>query len=177
MKAQVDKRRSERSFEVGDSVFLRLQLYVQSSLAPRSHHKLCFKYFEPFKVGVVAYKLALPPTSIIDPVVHVSLLKPAPPSAPAITAELPDPDDMLQVSERVLQTRLHQHSANTVQQMLIKWSSLDDDLATWEDVDAIMQRFLGAPSSQWGGMSVGLILAAHLRHPSPRDHLGGRQGM
>jgi hypothetical protein len=35
MKRQVDKKRSERWFEVGDMVFLKLQPYVQSSLAPQ----------------------------------------------------------------------------------------------------------------------------------------------
>jgi hypothetical protein len=95
MKAQADKGRLERSFEVIDSVFLQLQSYVQPLLAPRSHHKLCFKYFGPFKivgkVGAVAYKLALQPSSAIHPVFHVSLLKPTPPSAPAIKAQLLDP--------------------------------------------------------------------------------------
>jgi hypothetical protein len=99
MKSQADKRCSQRSFEVSDYVFLRLQPYVQSSLAPRSHHKLCFKYFGPFKIlskiGVVAYKLQLPPSSVIHPVFHVSLLKPAPPSASTGIAILPDPDNML----------------------------------------------------------------------------------
>jgi hypothetical protein len=69
MKHQADKRRSKRSFNIGDQVFLRLQPYVQSSLVPRSYHKLCFKYFEPFKIidkiGSIAYKLALPPPSTI----------------------------------------------------------------------------------------------------------------
>jgi ribosomal protein L21E len=37
MKRQADKGRSERSFQVGDSVYLKLQPYVQSSLAPRSN--------------------------------------------------------------------------------------------------------------------------------------------
>lgn len=37
MKSQADKHRSERSFSIGDSVYLRLQPYIQSSLAPRSN--------------------------------------------------------------------------------------------------------------------------------------------
>jgi ribosomal protein L21E len=36
MKKQADKHRVERSFDVGDMVFLKLQPYVQTSLAPRS---------------------------------------------------------------------------------------------------------------------------------------------
>jgi transposase InsO family protein len=45
MKVQADKKRTERSFQVGDSVFLKLQPYMQSSVAQRSNHKLSFKFF------------------------------------------------------------------------------------------------------------------------------------
>lgn len=64
LKKQADQPRSERHFDVGDMVFLKLQPYVQSSLAPRSHQKLAFRFFGPYEVlqpvGTVAYKLALP---------------------------------------------------------------------------------------------------------------------
>ena len=79
MKRQSDRKRSERSFSVGDWVFLKLQPYVQSSLARRSNQKLAFHFFGPYrveaKVGAVAYKLALPPTSAIRPVFYVTQLK------------------------------------------------------------------------------------------------------
>jgi hypothetical protein len=65
MKVQADKNRSEIVFQVGDQVFLKLQLYVQSSLAKRSHQKLAFKYSVPYtildNIGSVAYMLNLPP--------------------------------------------------------------------------------------------------------------------
>ena len=71
MKTQADKRRSERTFDVGDLVYLKLQPYVQVSLAPRAHQKLSFKYFGPYnipaRVGSVAYKLELPPSSSTSP--------------------------------------------------------------------------------------------------------------
>lgn len=47
--------------EVGDPVYLKIQPYVQTSLAPRSSNKLSFKYFGPYtvisKIGSAAYKL------------------------------------------------------------------------------------------------------------------------
>jgi hypothetical protein len=134
MKAHADKRRSEHSFNVGDFVFLRLQPYMQSSLAPRAHQKLSFKFFGPnkviAKVGDVAYKLELPPGTSVHPVFHVSLLKPAPSSPPSTVPALPDVDNNLQIPERVLQRRLHPRRAGPVPQLLIKWSGLDEDLAT-----------------------------------------------
>jgi hypothetical protein len=50
MKNHADKGRTELSFEVGDLVFLKLQPYIQSSLAPRANQKLVFKFFGPFSV-------------------------------------------------------------------------------------------------------------------------------
>jgi ribosomal protein L21E len=91
-KMQVDKHRSERSFEVGDSVYLKLQPYVQTSIATRASHKLLFRYFGPYqiiaKVGVVAYKLLLPHHSAIHPVFHVSQLKKVLPPAIQVSSEL-----------------------------------------------------------------------------------------
>lgn len=76
MKQQADKGRIEREFSVGDSVYVKLQPYVQTSVATRANHKLSFKYFGPFpivqRVGKVAYKLQLPDSAVIHPVFHVS---------------------------------------------------------------------------------------------------------
>jgi hypothetical protein len=67
MKNQADKKRMERSFEPGDMVYMKLQPYVQTSVAQRSNKKLSFKFYGPFqvleKIGEVAYRLDLPATS------------------------------------------------------------------------------------------------------------------
>lgn len=76
MKSLADKNRTERTFAVGDMVFLKLQPYIQTSLAPRANQKIAFKFFGPFKVlqrvGEVPYKLELPLEASIHPVFHVS---------------------------------------------------------------------------------------------------------
>jgi hypothetical protein len=62
MKQQEDQHHSERSFEVGDWVFLRLQPYKQMSLnQAKKNNKLSPKYYGPYKVlqniGTMEYKL------------------------------------------------------------------------------------------------------------------------
>ena len=75
MKTQADRHRTPRTFQSGDSVYLKAQPYVQTSLAPRSSNKLAFRFFGPFliteKIGPSAYRLQLPPDCLIHPVFHV----------------------------------------------------------------------------------------------------------
>jgi hypothetical protein len=74
-----NNRRSERSFSIGDYVYLKLQHYRQKSVVHRPSQKLSAKFFGLYlvinKIGNVAYKLELPPSSTIHPVFHVSQLK------------------------------------------------------------------------------------------------------
>jgi hypothetical protein len=77
---QTNQHRSEREFVVGDWVFMRLQPYKQMSLKQqKKDNKLAPKYNGPYKVlqriGSMAYKLELPPTSHVHPVFYVSCLK------------------------------------------------------------------------------------------------------
>lgn len=151
MKKQADKKRSERQFKVGDMVFLKLQPYVQSSLAPRANQKLAFRYFGPFpvidRVGAVAYRLDLPPSSSIHPVFHVSQLKLAV-SPDQVIPTLPPEFDCPRVPEAVLQRRGIMRDNTKVQQVLIKWSNWPKEMATWEDILPLQQQFPCAPA--WG---------------------------
>jgi hypothetical protein len=131
MKTQADKR-IEVSFEVGDKVFLKLQPYMQSSLAPISNQKLPFKYFGPFtileKVGSVAYKLNIPESSSVHPVFHVSLLKRMVSPEHKVCPLLPD--SFILSGARDCIADVHRGDIE-VAQVLIKWSHIPVELATW----------------------------------------------
>ena len=76
MKSQVDQHRSERAFNIGDMVFLKLQPYRQVSIRGGKSPKLAPKFYGPFPmvdtIGKVAYKLTLPEKAQIHDVFHVS---------------------------------------------------------------------------------------------------------
>jgi hypothetical protein len=160
MKKQADKHRTEREFQVGDVVYLKLQPCIQSSVARRANQKLAFRFFGPFKIiekiGVVAYKLSLPKSSTIHHVFHVSQLKKAVPSNVQETSSVTELDARKQVSLVVLQKRLD--STGKVVEILVHWSGFPKTLATWENYDDIKRRFPGSPALElaetFGGGSV-----------------------
>lgn len=152
MKTQADRRRSYRSSQVGDAVYVKIQPYVQTSLANRSSNKLSFRFFGPYKIvariGEVAYQLQLPEDCLIHPVFHVSQLKQAVTSDTVVSQALPDPTMHFQVPQEILDRRLHHHNNTRVTQVLVKWSNLPSELSTWEDEKALRQEFPRAPA--WG---------------------------
>lgn len=79
MSQQANKRRSERIFDIGDYVYLKLHLYRQISVRGTAFHKLLHKFYGPYKVldkiGSAAYKIELPAASGTHNVFHVSQLK------------------------------------------------------------------------------------------------------
>jgi hypothetical protein len=152
MKRQADKGRSERSFAVGEWVFLKLQPYVQSSVTQRSSQKLSFKFFGPFqisrRVGEVAYELLLPPTSKIHPVIHVSQLKKTLGSGFVASPSLPTEDYQFCIPDKILQRHTVTHGTTLCAQVLIQWSHMPPVLATWEDEQALQCRCLGTTNIQ-----------------------------
>jgi len=144
-KNQAGKHRTERQFEVGDKVWLKLQPYAQASVTSRTCHKLSYRYFGPYeveaKVGTVAYKLKLPPQSSIHPVFHVSLLKKVTGTAPVSFSPLALDTSSKQTPELALDRRVCTKSRRTYYQLLIKWSGWPPELATWEDEDEVLRLF------------------------------------
>lgn len=123
MKRQADKKRSECSFDIGDRVFLKLQPYVQSSVSRRANHKLSYKFYGPYsilaRVGEVAYKLDLPPTSAIHPVVHVSQLRRALPPHHQVLSSLPTSTSPVQAPQAILDSRVKLSSNKKRRQVLV----------------------------------------------------------
>ncbi|KAL2232627.1 UNVERIFIED_CONTAM: Transposon Ty3-G Gag-Pol polyprotein [Sesamum indicum] len=154
MKQYADKKRTEREFQVGDEVFLKLQPYRQTSMSLKKKLKLSAKYFGPYKVmeriGKVAYKLELPPGSKIHPIFHVSLLKKkiGPKYFPSVN--LPElEDEVFKIYPAAILARrlIHRNNAG-VPQVLIQWAHSSPDQATWEDYHEIAARFPGF--DPWG---------------------------
>lgn len=55
MKSQDDKNRSERDFQVGDSAYLKLQPYVQSSVAPWSNMEALLQVLWPLSYSLESW--------------------------------------------------------------------------------------------------------------------------
>jgi hypothetical protein len=82
-----------------------------------------------------------------------------------VTSDVPPDLSSMQVPERVLQKRLVARGAKTIMQVLIKWSALRETLSTWEDLQAIKQRFPAAPA--WGpavAQEEGGVTTADMEH-------------
>ena len=148
MKQQVDQHRSERSFNVGDWVFLWLQPYKQMSLKQaKKDNKLSPTYYGPYKVlqniGTMAYKLELPASSRVHPVFHVSCLnKVIGENIPVQTIfpELDEEGKIILEPEAITEARTRQLQNQSISEYLIKWKNLPTEDSTWEDENLIQKH-------------------------------------
>uniref|UniRef100_A0A8R7TK32 Integrase catalytic domain-containing protein n=1 Tax=Triticum urartu TaxID=4572 RepID=A0A8R7TK32_TRIUA len=155
MKVQADRHRTDREFAIGDAVLFKLQPFIQSSVAQRPHQKLAFRYYGPYRVlarvGAVVYKLQLPTSNRIHPVVHVSQLKKAFGATVPVSADLPPDNSISQaehVPELVLDRKMVRVAGDIRPRIRVQWSHLPPSLSTWEDPVALQQRFPSTPP--WG---------------------------
>ena len=144
MKNYADKKRTEREFEVGDWVYLRLRPYRQVTVAVRKNLKLAPRYFGPFKViqriGTVAYKLELPEGSKIYPVFHVSCLKKKVGDRVNPNPKLPrmmNDGTLSPEPEEILERRLKKKRNRAGVDLLVKWKGTEVEDATWIDADEL----------------------------------------
>lgn len=146
MKQMADQRRSERKFEVGDWVFLKLQPYRQRSVVARVSQKISPKYFGPYKIvekmGEVAYKLELPATTQIHPVFHVSQLKQLVGDV-SVANQLPDViyEATSKEPEYCLERKMVKRQDRAATKVLVKWKNQPEDEATWEFLYDLQKKF------------------------------------
>jgi hypothetical protein len=148
MKFYADTKRSEREFQVGEKVLLKLQPYAQKTVVNRPYPKLAYKYFGPYtvlkKIGQVAYQIELPPECQVHDVFHVSQLKEYRADYSPVYADLPKVpalDTGPTEPESILDRRLVKKGNSAITQVLIKWTTLPEDMATWEDWETLKLRF------------------------------------
>lgn len=60
MKNMADRHRTDRSFQVGEQVLLKLQPYTQSSVVSRPCPKLAYKFYGPFEVEAKVGSCGIP---------------------------------------------------------------------------------------------------------------------
>jgi hypothetical protein len=137
MKNLADKKCTDRQFDVGDDVFIKLQPYVQLSTVQRSNHKLSFRYFGPYsitkKINPVAYEVKLPETSKIHPVFQVLQLRRVLKSGMHASTQLPLQADVALSPVKILNTRWYSSPSGRREQVQVRWPPEDPRDVTWED--------------------------------------------
>ncbi|GJV09713.1 reverse transcriptase [Tanacetum coccineum] len=148
MKAIADLHRTDRNFEVGQWVWLKLQPHRQITVRKDKYYKLMPKYYGPFqvlaKVGQMAYKLQLPFNAQIHSVFHVSQLKLFKGDPSIVQPVMPqcDPSGSLScVPVKVLDRKMVKDNNRRVVYVLIQWSNGSPDNATWELATALEKKF------------------------------------
>lgn len=155
IKVQADKHRSDREFQVGDQILLKLQPYAQHSVFNRPYPKLSLKYYGPYKVlkriGKTAYKLELPAEAKVHPVFHVSQLKPFTSNYTPVFHTLPKVLDLEKDTvepAKIVDRRLVKKGNTAIVQVQVRWTNLPQDAITWEDHDVLRAKFPSALA--WG---------------------------
>ena len=130
-------------------VYLRLQLYRQSSLKKSRAKKLKPIFYGPYrvirKVGKVSYELELPKGSRVHNVFHVSRLKKSISQSVVPSIDLPPLDEegkLVLVPEAILDTRERKLRNRIVKEYLVRWKDLLEEDSTWESEQVIQQARL-----------------------------------
>lgn len=147
MKQFANRRRSERKFQVGDWVYLKLQPSHLKTLLGNASLKLNLRFYGPFsvlaRVGSAAYRLQLPDDSNIHSVFHVSLLKKAVGQQPVCPrlAHVPDADGSPKEPTAIIDGRVIYKLRALIVQVLVQWANLHPDNNTWEYLSDILKLF------------------------------------
>ncbi|CAN0889585.1 hypothetical protein LINGRAHAP2_LOCUS16136 [Linum grandiflorum] len=142
MRKYYDQGRSDRTFPAGTWVYVRLQVYRQTTVRHQQYHKLAPRYYGPYlvvdRIGDVAYRLALPPSSRIHPVFHVSMLKEAKGNvAGRVQTSLPETTASIPTPQAILERRVRRGR----DEVLVHWTDMSPSEATWEDLERLAIQY------------------------------------
>ncbi|MCO5584711.1 hypothetical protein L7F22_038643 [Adiantum nelumboides] len=148
-KTYANKARSKVIFEKGDFMFLKVSAKSKTMKTGKCD-KFSPRYCGPFKVlkkiGDVAYKLELPKSAQVHLVFHVNKLKKSVHGlenvvSPDILVELIEPPKIPHEPERILGYRDRHTRHKIYQEVLVKWTDVEEEAATWERRSAIARKF------------------------------------
>ena len=148
-KSYADKRRRPLEFEAGDHVFLKV-MPKRGVVRFGKQGKLSPRFIGPFKVlervGVVAYRLALPPSlSGVHEVFHVSILRKYTPDPAHVVdwGELViDADGTFEEGlVRIMDSREQVLRRKTLRLVKVLWKHRGVEDATWEHEDTMRTRY------------------------------------
>lgn len=147
MKQQADHNKTEREFEVGEWVFVKIQPYKQLSVKQKEKNKLAPKFYGPYqinkKISQVAYGLSLPETSRVHNIFHVCYLKRALGNNQSTQIMLPSMDDEERVIlelEGISSNRERKLQHHTLKEYLSKLKDLPEEDTSWENKSFCQQH-------------------------------------
>ncbi|KAF5472094.1 hypothetical protein F2P56_008836 [Juglans regia] len=118
------------------------------SVAHRRNLKLSPRFYGPFpiiqKVGSVAYKLQLPPTSTIHSVFHVSQLKKTLGQRHVYLPTLPPmgtDGNLKPEPEKILHRRVWKHHNQPLTECLVQWKGQNEEDASWEPYEELKASY------------------------------------
>ncbi|KAL0546449.1 hypothetical protein IC582_016357 [Cucumis melo] len=148
-KSYADMRRKDLEFEIGDKVFLKVAP-MKGVLRFERRGKLSPRFVGPFeileRIGLVAYRLALPPSlSTVHDVFHVSMLrKYVPDPSHVVDYEPLEIDENLSYVEQPVEVLAREVKTLRNKQIpLVKvlWRNHRVEEATWEREDDMRSRY------------------------------------
>ncbi|XP_057975433.1 uncharacterized protein LOC131162844 [Malania oleifera] len=148
-KSYADHRRKNLEFDVGDHVFLKIAP-MKGVMRFGRKGKLSPRFIGPFeildKVGLVAYRLALPPVlSRIHNVFHVAMLRKYVPDPSHVInydeLEISDSLGYEEVPVQILDRKVQELRNRTIPQVKVLWRNHAVEEASWESEEQMKQRY------------------------------------
>jgi ribosomal protein L21E len=140
-----NQKRTPRTFEVGDQVYLLVSPRIGSAIkSPKLSPRYCGPWKIIKKIGKVAYKLELPMGSRIHPVFHVSRLKKCLLNGENVVdgiVALQSPVGQDYGPDRILDSREKKLRNRSFRQVLVSWKGHPITDATWESVRKFRKAF------------------------------------